>query len=175
MKYVVTVGGRDRMVAIDGDTVTVDDVPVAATLHPAGRTPLRLLTIAGHHHRVAVAGRRGDDWHLVVDGAVREVAVIDERTRQIRALVVNRGGGSLTGTVKAPMPGLVVRVHVVVGDIVESGQGLIVLEAMKMENELRAPLAGRVVSLRAAAGEAVDKGTVLVEIDGTAPGDGALS
>jgi pyruvate carboxylase subunit B len=65
----------------------------------------------------------------------------------------------------APMPGLVVRVNVKAGDTVEAGQGLIVMEAMKMENELRAHGAGVVKAVRVAPGDAVEKGAVLVEMD----------
>ena len=62
------------------------------------------------------------------------------------------------------MPGLVVRVNVAVGDTVVAGQGLVVVEAMKMENELRAATAGIVVGIRAEAGTAVEKGAILVEL-----------
>jgi pyruvate carboxylase subunit B len=61
------------------------------------------------------------------------------------------------------MPGLVVRVSATAGQTVAAGQGLIVLEAMKMENELRAPAAGRVTSVRVSEGQAVEKGQVLIE------------
>jgi pyruvate carboxylase subunit B len=62
------------------------------------------------------------------------------------------------------MPGLVVRVHVQPGDRVEAGQGLVAMEAMKMENELRAPSAGSVVAVRVEAGAIVEKGAVLIEL-----------
>jgi pyruvate carboxylase subunit B len=62
------------------------------------------------------------------------------------------------------MPGRVLRVEVQVGDQVRQGQGVVVLEAMKMENELSAPITGRVTAVRAQAGAAVTKGTVLVEV-----------
>jgi pyruvate carboxylase subunit B len=62
------------------------------------------------------------------------------------------------------MPGRVVRVEVRTGDLVRQGQGVVVLEAMKMENELAAPIAGRVTAVHAEAGAAVTKGTVLVEV-----------
>jgi pyruvate carboxylase subunit B len=64
----------------------------------------------------------------------------------------------------APMPGLVVRVNVVVGDQVAAGQGLVVMEAMKMENELRASAPGTVRAVHAEPGAAVNKGAVLVEL-----------
>jgi pyruvate carboxylase subunit B len=63
------------------------------------------------------------------------------------------------------MPGLVVRVNVQPGDEVQAGQGLVVMEAMKMENELRAPAAGRVRAILAAPGTAVEKGAVLIELE----------
>jgi pyruvate carboxylase subunit B len=63
------------------------------------------------------------------------------------------------------MPGLVVRVAVAVGDQVAAGQGLVVMEAMKMENELRSSAAGTVKAVHAAPGSAVEKGTVLVELE----------
>ena len=63
------------------------------------------------------------------------------------------------------MPGLVVRVNVAEGDEVAAGQGLVVMEAMKMENELRAPAPGRVRRVLATPGTAVEKGAVLVEVD----------
>ena len=63
------------------------------------------------------------------------------------------------------MPGLVVRVNVRPGDQVRPGQGLVVMEAMKMENELRAHAGGRVKTVLVAAGMAVEKGTVLVELE----------
>jgi biotin carboxyl carrier protein len=63
------------------------------------------------------------------------------------------------------MPGLVVRVNVAVGDAVTAGQGVLVMEAMKMENELRASSAATVKSVRVAQGTAVEKGTVLIELE----------
>src|SRR5712671_3980789 len=65
----------------------------------------------------------------------------------------------------APMPGLIVRVNVSVGDRVEAGQGIVVMEAMKMENELRATAAGTVWSINVTSGTAVEKGALLVELD----------
>jgi pyruvate carboxylase subunit B len=62
------------------------------------------------------------------------------------------------------MPGLVVRVNVAVGDSVQAGQGVVVMEAMKMENELRASASGTVKAINVSPGKAVEKGTVLVEL-----------
>ena len=99
--------------------------------------------------------------------ARREVEVVDERARHIRSLASARGRAARSGTVKAPMPGLVVRVQVEPGQTVGPGGGLLLLEAMKMENELRAPSGGRVRAILVEAGQAVEKGQVLVEFEGS--------
>jgi pyruvate carboxylase subunit B len=94
-----------------------------------------------------------------------DVEVIDERARQIEAMTGQRPVTTASGAVVAPMPGLVVRVHVVEGQQVEAGAGLVVVEAMKMENELRAPRAGAVGKIHVTVGQTVEKGALLVTVD----------
>ncbi len=115
---------------------------------------------------MALAAEPGEpgQWAILSGGEVVEVEVVDERTRHIRRLVGAGKGPAAGGTVKAPMPGLVVRVLVEPGQVVAAGAGLVVLEAMKMENELKAPGAGVVASVAAQPGQAVEKGQVLVTI-----------
>jgi biotin carboxyl carrier protein len=80
--------------------------------------------------------------------------------------VPERGGvdAAAVATLRAPIPGRVVKVLVKAGDAVKAGQTLVVLEAMKMENELRAPRAGSVTEVRAAEGTAVEAGQELVQL-----------
>lgn len=92
------------------------------------------------------------------------VDALDERTRALRDLTAASPGATGPAPLVAPMPGLIVRVTAVAGDVVSAGQGLVVIEAMKMENELRATAAGVVLSVRAVAGTAVEKGAILVEL-----------
>jgi biotin carboxyl carrier protein len=98
---------------------------------------------------------------VVIDGYRFEVEVRDPRRRTRRS-----GGGSGDGvqTVAAPMPGKVVRVLVASGDAVEAGQGLLVVEAMKMQNEMKAPRAGTVLTIGAKEGATVAAGEVLATI-----------
>ena len=74
-------------------------------------------------------------------------------------------GGHHGGGLEAPMPGVVTKVMVVVGDEVAKGQPLVALEAMKMEHQVRAPRAGRVKSVSASPGQMVQSGAVLVELE----------
>ncbi|MES2523904.1 MAG: biotin/lipoyl-containing protein [Gemmatimonadota bacterium] len=165
MKYVVEVNGRRITVDIDGPTVTVEGVAYQASLSPADGTPVRLVRVGEAVHRVLA--RRGENrgrWALDLDGTRFEVEALDERMRAIRDLTAAAEVSSGPAPLLAPMPGLVVRVNVAVGDEVSAGQGLVVVEAMKMENELRAVAPGRVLAVRATPGTAVNKGAILVEL-----------
>ncbi len=98
---------------------------------------------------------------VVIDGFRFEVEVRDPRRRARRA---GAGGREGAQTVTAPMPGKVVRVLVAPGEEVAAGQGLVVVEAMKMQNEMKAPRGGRVLSTPAREGATVAAGEALVTI-----------
>ena len=166
MKYVVTVGKERVEVELDGAGLHVGGAPIPARLVEVPGTPVRLVTVGEASHRVVV--RRGDRrgcYTLWVDGWRFEVEALDERTRAIRDMSGADAGPAGPAPLVAPMPGLVVRVDVSPGDVVQAGQALVVMEAMKMENELRSPSAGTVRAIYAAPGTAVEKGAVLVEIE----------
>src|ERR1041385_2421797 len=126
-----------------------------APLSPAARR-----SVVDRSGRAARGGRAGERV---------EVAVQDERSRGIEAASSKgkRAGGG--GTVRAPMPGLVVRIEVAEGQRVDAGAGLVVVEAMKMENELRAPRPGMVKTVHVAVGQAVEKGASLVTLASPEP------
>ena len=166
MKYVVKVGNVDVEVQLDGDVVTVEGVARVAHASDVEGTPVRMVTIGDEVHRVvARKGATRGRFTLWLDGFRYEVEALDERTRAIREL--SGAGKQATGPAPllAPMPGMIVRIAVQVGDTVEPGQSLVVMEAMKMENELRATSAGRVKAVLAQPGTAVEKGAVLLELE----------
>ena len=162
MKYFVQIAGREVVVEITGDAVRVDGEPVAAVLEPLPGTPLCQLHLGDRTVVLEVASGERGTWELGHRGERWEAEVVDERTRHIRSLTGGDRVRSGAGEVKAPMPGLVVRLLVEPGQRVEAGAGLVVLEAMKMENQIKASAAGVVVALRVEAGHAVEKGQVLV-------------
>lgn len=165
MKYVVAIDGRELEVTLGAEGVEVEGTTVHAHLAEVPGTPVRLVSIGDEVHRVLVR-RRGERgrYTLWLDGHRFEVEALDERTRAIRALSGAVAGPTGPAPLVAPMPGLVVRVHVAVGDSVHPGQPLVVMEAMKMENELRAQAAGTVRAVHAVPGAAVEKGTLLIEL-----------
>ena len=166
MRYVVEVDGERTVVELSGDAVTVDGETVEARLVDVEGTPVSLLTIGSRVYRVVA--RRGDArgrYSISVDGRRFAVEALDERTRAIRDLSAASAAAAGPSPLVAPMPGLIVRVNVQPGDQVQAGQGLVVMEAMKMENELRTAAAGTVRAVLTRPGVAVEKGAVLVELE----------
>ena len=117
-------------------------------------------------------------YSILVDGASHEVRVeagqvtvgnrrfdyqIDDPRQWKRSS--DAAGGQGRAAILAPMPGKVVRILVAVGDQVEAGQGIVVVEAMKMQNEMKAPRAGRVAAIQAKENDSVVAGAVLAVID----------
>jgi len=97
-----------------------------------------------------------------VNGRTLPVEIFDPRGMRARR---DTGRSHGPQTITAPMPGKVVRVLVEMGATVESGQGLVVVEAMKMQNEVKSPKAGRVAALKTAAGATVAAGDVLLVVE----------
>ena len=115
----------------------------------------------GLSYQVRVAKHR-DSYKVEVDGLPATVTLRDPRALTSRSA---NGAGSGRQSIAAPMPGKIVRVLVNLQDQVEPGQGLVVVEAMKMQNEMKAPRAGTVVEIRTQAGATVTAGDILIVIE----------
>jgi len=107
--------------------------------------------------RVFHCVRDGDVIHLFWDGAPYELRLLKDGAP--------RAHRHAAGSLEAPMPGKVIKISVSLGQEVKKGDEILVVEAMKMENQVRAPKGGRVVKLAAAVGEMVGPGTLLAEIE----------
>jgi biotin carboxyl carrier protein len=163
VKYVVSVGGREIEVAVDGDRVSVGGATRAAVLRVIPGTPTRQLLLDGRPTVVSMRSSGRGQWSLGLGGDRWEAEVLDERTRHIRSLAAGADQRRGPAPLRAPMPGLVLRVLVEPGQEITPGSGVVVLEAMKMENELKAPTGGVVGAVRVQPGEPVEKGQLLVE------------
>lgn len=163
MKYHVTIGARSYAVEVDGGRVVIDGVELAAHCAAVPGTPLVHLLLGGDSWTLAVEPGDGPGrWMLSLAGERYGVAVLDERAHAIQRLTGRRDAPDGGGVLRAPMPGLVVRVDAVPGQRVSAGAGLVVVEAMKMENELRAARDGVVALVHVQPGQTVEKGTTLV-------------
>jgi biotin carboxyl carrier protein len=163
MKFAATVGDRTHLVEVMGEQgryrVTLGDQvwEVDARLTAQG---IVSLIIDGVSHVADVDDAAGA---CVVDVGGETYAVqVEEHTRYIIRTRGGAAGGAGGQTLKAPLPGKITHVAVREGDAVVAGQGLLVIEAMKMENELKATAAGTVREVRVSAGQAVNAGDVLV-------------
>jgi|SRR3990167_3499625 len=105
-----------------------------------------------------------DEYRVLVDGRSYHVELVDERRVRLGGA---QPGIQLEGRqqVSVPMPGKVIAVLAGEGDRVEKGQGLVIVEAMKMENEVRSPIAGEVKEVRVKAGDALEAGALLMVVE----------
>ncbi|MFI5206664.1 MAG: biotin/lipoyl-containing protein [Gemmatimonadales bacterium] len=164
MTYTVEIAGQRFEVEVEGDKVLLDGRDARAAL---GGTPggvlRRLVRGPASRSFQALAAEGRGAWRLTSEGQRLDAVVLDPRARAVR----EAGTGAKAphkGTVRAPMPGKVLRVLVEAGLPVTQGQALIVVEAMKMENELRSPGAGTVDRVHVRAGDTVEKGAPLIEL-----------
>jgi biotin carboxyl carrier protein len=167
VRYIVGLNAQRKSVSIEPEGVRYEgDAPIRAELSDIEGSPVRMVKLGTHVYRVVAERRHGRGrYTLWVDGYRFEAEALDERTRSIRDLSAATAGPTGPASIIAPMPGLIVRVNVSVGDRVEAGQGLVVMEAMKMENELRAIAPGIVRSVEVSPGTAVEKGALLVALE----------
>ncbi len=148
--------GADRYaVTIDGKRVEVDALQL-----PTGALSL----LAEDQSWSADFDEKGDEIGVILRGQLTRLDVVDERKLRLRAA---SAAFSVEGkqTINAPMPGKVVKILVKVGDVVTEGQGLVVVEAMKMENELKSPKAGAVTEVLTKEGTAVENGAPLIVVE----------
>jgi biotin carboxyl carrier protein len=163
--YEASVGGRSWRVEVrpgSGEgryTVTLDGHPLDVDVRETSPGVLSLIA-AGRSQEAAVERMEGG-FRVGLRGRVIEVSLA-EAARGGAALRRPAAGPS---RVQAPMPGKLVRVLVTAGEDVGAGQGLVVMEAMKMENEIRAPRAGRVKEAPVREGQAVETGALLVLLE----------
>src|SRR5262245_3800319 len=149
------IGKKLYRVSVDGNEFLVDG-------KKTGRTNYSLI-VDNRSFEIEVDNAE-DEYRVLVDGRNYHVDLVDERRVRV-------GGAQsdlqLQGRqrVSVPMPGKVIEVLVSEGDRVEKGQGLVIVEAMKMENEVRSPIAGEVREIKVKPGDAVEGGAVLIIIE----------
>jgi biotin carboxyl carrier protein len=171
----VELGGRSHALDVRRESarwlVTLDGRPLSATVAEAGARWSMLIAAAdgepgggARSFEVVIEPGAGGELLVHVDGYTVPVASAGIRGRRRR----QPGGGdgpAGPSAITSPMPGRIVRVLVKPGDFVELRQGLVVVEAMKMENELRAARPGIVTEVRATEGMSVEAGAVLVVVE----------
>ena len=166
MRYMAIIGGEERLIEVipreNGYRVVIGERELNLDAVHLQGFALSLIAGTGSYRCDIDPGKNGQ-IRVLVGETVYPLEILDERRLRMR-----RAGGKFTlegpQRIDAPMPGKVTRVLVKAGDQVEEGQGLVVVEAMKMENELKSPKAGKVTELHAVEGEAVESGAKLAVV-----------
>jgi pyruvate carboxylase subunit B len=162
--YYVAIGEHSFAVELGPNGVEIDGAGVDIDFACLEGSGVHSLLMDGHSHWVLARRQSRGRWELHVAGCRFQAEVLDERGRAIRDSTATAAGPVGPSPVRAPMPGLVVSVEVSVNDVVVAGQGVAIVEAMKMENELKAEVAGRVAAVHVEPGDAVERDQVLVEL-----------
>lgn len=187
MPYIATVNDKsyrietgaeshERDIQIDGQTYHIDwrqvpplagDAQAQASAEAGGRFSLLIggKSYEVYARQISKPDEKGRRYEIHLAGQRFEVHVEDERAK---ALAGSIKSAHETGVamVRAPMPGLVLGIPLEVGASVTRGQTVVILEAMKMENDLASPLAGKIKEVRVSKGQAVNQGDVLVVVEG---------
>ena len=165
MKYITTIGTKEYSVEIlDESKVVVDGNVFEVDFDALSEQPVVSLLVDGLSYE-ALVHRADDIWQVLMLGRFYPAEVEDEREKRLRAATGDSVLDSEEYLLKAPMPGLVIDVPVVEGQEVVKGDVIIVLESMKMQNELRTPKPGKVSRIKVNQGDSVEQHQVMLHID----------
>ena len=164
MKYVASINGNEYIIEIiDEKTVIFNGKTLTVNFDSVSGQPVYSLIVDGNSYEAYVYPGE-EDWQVLLQGQLYPVKVEDEREKRLRAAA----GGAVADTgeyhMKAPMPGMVVSISVEEGQEVEKGQVLVILESMKMQNELKSPRAGKVNRIRVKSGDNVEQRQTLLSV-----------
>lgn len=164
MKYFSRIGNNEYEVEITDGRVLLNGEPVDVNMVRSGVPELYSVLFGGRSYEMLVSSERYN-YTVTLRSEQFQVQVEDERTRRLNQArrLPSLPEGELAVT--APIPGLVVKVLVNIGDAIEEGQPLVILEAMKMENEIRSVRQGIVKSLAVVPGQRVEQNAVLVILE----------
>lgn len=165
MKYITTIDGTDYEVdLLPNQKVLVNGQEYQVNFEEVGRQLVYSLLVDGRSFEAHVS-EEDDQLKVLIQGTMYSADVIEEREKRLR-----EAGGELSAVngnyiLAAPMPGLVVKLPVKVGDQVALGDVLVILESMKMQNELKSPQAGTVTEVYVEEGASVEKRDEMMVIE----------
>ena len=164
MKYVTTVEGREYIVDIlDDHRISVDGVIYQVDFMPVGDQQVYSLVVDGKSVDAHVYPNE-DIWQVIFQGNLFSATVEDEREKRLRAALGGKVAEHEDYHLKAPMPGMVISIPVEEGQMIQKGDVLVILESMKMQNELRSPRDGKVTRLRVKIGDRVEQKETMLSV-----------
>ena len=164
MKYITTMGEKEYTIEIvDERHIQVDGVTYEVDFDSVSGQPVYSLLIDGNSHEAYIYPEEGQ-WEVLFQGILYPIVVEDERERRLRSSFGSGPVPSGEYYLKAPMPGLVISIPVKDGQIVSQGDVLVILESMKMQNELKAPRDGKISRIRVKIGDNVERKQTLLSV-----------
>jgi len=164
MKYITTIDSKEFVVEVlDKQHIALDGKLLEVDFESVGGQPVYSLIVDGKSYEAYVYSEE-DGWQVVLLGRQYPVRVEDEREKRLRSVGGSTVSESAEFHLKAPMPGMVVAIPIGEGQMVEKGQVLVILESMKMQNELKSPRAGIVSRLRVKPGDGVEQRQTLLSV-----------
>jgi biotin carboxyl carrier protein len=164
MKYITTLDDREFTIEIgDDNQIIVDGKVYDVDFESISGQPVFSMLLDGESHEAYVYPDE-DQWEVLLQGILYNVMVEDEREKRLRS---SFGSGPTTSGefyLKAPMPGLVVSVLVEEDALVAQGDVLVILESMKMQNELKSPRDGKISRVRVKTGDSVERNQTLLSV-----------
>ncbi len=164
MKYIATIEGKEFTIEIlDENHIIVDGQALEVDFVSVSGQPVYSLIVNGKSYEAYVYPAE-DEWEVLRRGRMYPVRVEDEREKRLRAAAGS--GVAETGEyhLKAPMPGLVVAIPVEEGQAIAKGDVLLILESMKMQNELKSPRDGTISRIRVKPGDSVEQRATLLSV-----------
>jgi biotin carboxyl carrier protein len=164
MRYVTKIDDQEFLVEIlDEKHIRINDKILDVDFESVSGQPVYSLIIGGKSYEAYVSPDE-DKWEILLRGRLYQAQVEDEREKRLRA--AGSTGASESGEfhLRAPMPGLVVVIPVEEGQEVKKGQVLLILESMKMQNELKAPRDGVITRIKVRPGETVEQKQTLLSV-----------
>jgi biotin carboxyl carrier protein len=164
MKYISTIADREFTIEIiDDDQILVDGVLYDVDFESISGHPVFSLLINGDSHEAYVYPDE-DQWEVHLQGIQYRVVVEDEREKRLRTSFGSGPTRSDEYYLKAPMPGLVVSIPVTESQTISQGDVLVILESMKMQNELKSPRDGVISRIRIQEGDNVERKQTLLSV-----------
>lgn len=164
-EYISTITGKKKSVIInDENSITFNQKQHQYSFSKISDNSY-LLRLGNRVYDVAVHKLNNEKWGILIDGHYFETTVrttLQERTNELLNIKISKNHHD---NVKAPMPGMILKIKKTQGDRVEMGESIIILEAMKMENDLRAPSSGIIREILVKEGNSVEKDAILLSIE----------
>ena len=164
-EYVVTIGGKKRSVVIsDNSEVIINDHKHHYEVVELSKNDF-VLRIDNQVYEISAQKKDANQYYLFINGRVVDVIVRTGLQEKASSLIEKSSEFKHKMEVKAPMPGMILKVKKNVGDRVEKGDSVVILEAMKMENDIKSPFSGNIKEVKVNENSPVEKGATLFSIE----------